>query len=141
MENNEWIPDGFQVVELVQEWRENRQQQGILFDDEQTKEEYDRLIAEGNRDIIPAVQLVSNLFGEIQVLSLEKKTEFIELDLVPDGSNAVTENDGRTAWEWSSKLEDRSYWLDANYDNLDEKNKACQVCFIEFNNAGNCYCD
>jgi hypothetical protein len=137
---NSWIPDGFQVVELVQEWRENQQQQGILFDDEETREQYDNLVAKADRVILPALQLVSDLFGNITVLSLEKDTHLIELDLVPDGSDSATENDGRASWEWSSSLSDRSIWLDANYDNLDSTSNACSECYIEFSITGQCNC-
>lgn len=142
MEKNEWIPDGFQVVELLEEHRDNQRQQGILFDDEQTNNEYDDIVAKAERVMLPEnVQLITDLFGKVSLVSdITRKPVLMELDITPDGSNEVTENDGRPAWEWSSKLEDRSYWLDANYDNLDEKNKVCVVCFTEFNRAGYCLC-
>jgi hypothetical protein len=140
MENDEWIPDGFQVVELLREHRQNQQQQGILFDDDETAEAYDKLISEGDREIIPAVMLVCDLFGNVRVLSITKVTELIELDLVPDGSNSVTENEGRDAWEWSSSLADRSIWLDSNYDKLDVVSNSCTECYIEYSYSGKCNC-
>lgn len=135
---NEWIPEGFQVVELLQEWRENQQQQGILFDDEETQQAYDKMVAEGDRDMLPAIKLVADLFGKVTIVDVRKTTELIELDLVPDGSNETTEHEGRQDWVWSSQLSDRSMWLQNNYEDLDGKNKVCPSCDMEMNNAGKC---
>jgi hypothetical protein len=137
---NEWIPDGFQVVELLQEHRDNQRQQGILFDDDETNENYDKVVSEALRIQIPELQLIADLFGNFKVLSDVKHTTLVELDVTPDGSESATENDGRTAWEWSSSLSDRSIWLDANYDNLDAKSNACSECYIEFSRTGQCNC-
>lgn len=140
MQENQWIPDGFQVVELLQEHRQNQQQQGILFDDDETRENYDRMVAEGDREMLPAIQLVADLFGKITIVDVRKTTELIELDLVPDGSNEATEHEGRESWVWSSQLSDRSIWLQNNYDNLDEKNPSCDECYIELSRTGQCNC-
>lgn len=140
MEKNEWIPDGFQIVELLQEHRDNLQQQGILFDDDETREAYDKLIAEGNREMLPAIKLVADLFGNVKIVDVRKATELIEIDIVPDGSNEATENDGRESWIWSSQLSDRSIWLQNNYENLDEKNPSCDECYIEYSKTGQCNC-
>lgn len=138
MEKDKWIPEGFQVVELVQEWRQNQQQQGILFDDDETRERYDQMVAEGDREMLAAVVLTSDLFGNIKIVDVRKHTELIEVDVVPDGSNDATEHDGRESWVWSSQLSDRSIWLQNNYDDLDYKNDVCLDCSMELNNAGLC---
>ena len=136
---NEWIPDGFQVVELLQEHRQNQQQQGILFDDDETNENYDRMLSEALRIQIPELQLIADLFGQFKVLSDVKRTiHLIELDVTPDGSESATEHEGRNDWVWSSQLSDRSMWLQNNFDNLDYKNQVCQDCDMELNNAGKC---
>ena len=136
---NEWIPDGFQVVELLKEHRDNQRQQGILFDDDETNENYDKVVSEALRIQIPELQLIADLFGNFKVLSdIKREVHLVELDVTPDGSEAVTEHEGRQDWVWSSHLSDRSMWLQNNFDNLDYKNQVCQDCDMELNNASKC---
>lgn len=154
----EYIAEGYNIQtidDLKKEHEENLREQGYPVEDtEETEDAWDFFVGQNPWVRHQAVQ-VKTLLDLVQdvdtakiVLRIAKQfgIQQEQLDITPALVNVVnfeidetvddqvSEEEGRTAWEWSSKLVDR---MDTNHD-LDTKYPVCTECNLQITNNSEC---